>query len=516
MRLVGASDAFIRWPFVFEGAFVGFLGAAITLASWRGAAEPLNGFMVEFFRVLPLQVGSLTRDLVTLVMGAGRRARHPRLVGVGPHLPHPLGTPRRSPRRPYLRPGARIGEPMYILVPSRARHAASSSLDSRGTGYRHALSASSISRIGRRCPSRRSDPVPTPSPARSRSCRSPSSSSRCCRRRAVHVRLLDGPPDRGRAGHAGQRGTAFRPFWDTYHTISDRYAGGEVDREAIVQGAIRGMIEALEDPVLLVPDLGRVPLEPAGHQRASSRASARRSPPRPPTGPRAARRWAPTAGWSSSRRSAARRPRRPACGRATSSWRPTASPLDGLTVDGARERIRGPEGHDGRAEHPARQRRAVRAARSSATSSRSTRSNPRSSRTGRSATSGWRASPIAPPTELADGRARPRRCRAAPSSSSTCAATPAATSPRRARSRASSSPRGPSSGSRTPTGAQIATDAQPGRRRHGSRHRGRVPHRWRQRVGQRDRGRRAPGHRPGDARRADARSARAPSSSGRS
>ena len=36
---------------------------------------------------------------------------------------------------------------------------------------------------------------------------------------------------------------AFRPFWDTYHTINDRYAGGEVDRDAIVQGAIRGMIE---------------------------------------------------------------------------------------------------------------------------------------------------------------------------------------------------------------------------------------------------------------------------------
>ena len=71
MRLVGASDAFIRWPFVFEGAFVGFLGSAVTLIILLAVADPLSAFMADFFPVLALQFGSLTRDLVALVMGAG-------------------------------------------------------------------------------------------------------------------------------------------------------------------------------------------------------------------------------------------------------------------------------------------------------------------------------------------------------------------------------------------------------------------------------------------------------------
>ncbi len=40
----------------------------------------------------------------------------------------------------------------------------------------------------------------------------------------------------------------FEPFWNTYQAIINRYAGGEVDRQALVEGAIRGMFEALGDP----------------------------------------------------------------------------------------------------------------------------------------------------------------------------------------------------------------------------------------------------------------------------
>ena len=97
MRLVGASDAFIRWPFVFEGALVGLLGALITLGLLYVGSEPLGRAMVGFFNVLPLQLGSVGRDTVVLVFAHGRRPGRPGILAVGPDVPHSVTRRRPAP-----------------------------------------------------------------------------------------------------------------------------------------------------------------------------------------------------------------------------------------------------------------------------------------------------------------------------------------------------------------------------------------------------------------------------------
>jgi cell division transport system permease protein len=76
MRLVGASDAFIRWPFIIEGAMVGLFGAAITNVLLLLSQGPITGFLADYFKVLPVEASATVGPTIGLVvLGAG--------VGIG-------------------------------------------------------------------------------------------------------------------------------------------------------------------------------------------------------------------------------------------------------------------------------------------------------------------------------------------------------------------------------------------------------------------------------------------------
>ena len=55
----------------------------------------------------------------------------------------------------------------------------------------------------------------------------------------------------------------FQPFWDAYRAITDRYAGVPVDRKTLVVGAIKGMFDALDDQFsqYLTPEQFRASLQ---------------------------------------------------------------------------------------------------------------------------------------------------------------------------------------------------------------------------------------------------------------
>ena len=78
MQLVGASDWFVRWPFILEGMLVGALGAVASLLLIFAVSGPVSSVMLGFLDVLPINLGpEFALQLVASVFGVAL------LVGAG-------------------------------------------------------------------------------------------------------------------------------------------------------------------------------------------------------------------------------------------------------------------------------------------------------------------------------------------------------------------------------------------------------------------------------------------------
>lgn len=69
MKFVGATNWFIRWPFIIEGIFIGFLGALLALAVTYLGYTPLYSSVTESFSVIRiLSPASVSTQLISLVI----------------------------------------------------------------------------------------------------------------------------------------------------------------------------------------------------------------------------------------------------------------------------------------------------------------------------------------------------------------------------------------------------------------------------------------------------------------